>query len=327
MVLQACPVLCIRVINTKRSGFLPWSLPFSTLISGPICSVKTATYFRMSCSTSPFLSLPGELRNRIYNLVLAAPLALLHREPKDSERAFLIDSTIASTSETDQKIEFNQLKYVSKQLYDETSDLELGLIDIIVCATSSERRAADQLVRWISNFSTTKQSWIRTITVAYELPTETNLLVPGITESAESLVKISKLSLPHQNMRINFILPHWEYYASNASNTDPVIRFFLTGMYYAMAFRGIDLSTVLLDNLTEPQQQWWTKASENASRWRGDVELGDLHNAGLRFFPSRVEGLLDVAAESPFQETTSWLGETREWTGKHYAKQWAEVGI
>ena len=281
----------------------------------------------MSSLTSRFLCLPGELRNRIYNFVLDAPIALLHHEPQDGGRAFLVDSKVLSQSSGDRSTEFNQLKYVCKQLYDETADLELRLNDIIVCATFHETRPADQLVRWLSSFSYAKLSWVRTITVSYELPTEADLLVPGITESAESLVKIATLSKPHPNLRTNFILPHWEYSAKNASNSDPVIRFFLTGMYYAMAFRGVDLSTVLLSDLTEPQRQWWIKATENASRWRGNVELGDLHSAGLRFFPSRVEGLLDVAATSPFEERTSWLGETKEWTGKQYVKRWTEMGI
>jgi hypothetical protein len=282
---------------------------------------------RMSLN-SHFLCLPGELRNRIYSLVLDAPIALLHREPQDGGRAFLVDSKIVSHAPNDRSTEFNQLKYVCKQLYNETADLELRLNDIIVCATSHETRPADHLVKWLSSFPAAKLSWIRTITVTYELPTETNLLVPGITESASSLVALADLARPHPHLRTNFILPHWEYSAANASSADPVIRFFLTGMYYAMAFRGVDLSTVLLSDLTEPQRQWWIKATENADRWRGGVELGDLHSAGLRFLPSRVEGLLDVAATSPFEgERTEWLGETKEWTGRQYAKRWAEMGV
>jgi hypothetical protein len=89
----------------------------------------------MSTSSS-FLCLPAELCNQIYKLVLISPKLLILASKYDGRATLLlfeIDGVMR---------EFNQLKYVNKQIFKDIKNIELSYNDIMVHRT---RRSVPQL--------------------------------------------------------------------------------------------------------------------------------------------------------------------------------------
>jgi hypothetical protein len=73
----------------------------------------------------PFLDLPAELRDRVYELVLATPkkttVVPFDKDGKVHQRLFVTDLVTDPTGH--ERKELNQMKFVNKQLYEETSPL------------------------------------------------------------------------------------------------------------------------------------------------------------------------------------------------------------
>lgn len=77
---------------------------------------------------SPLLRLPGELRNKIYELALSADEPLLFKRGSLYERSIFRDVTKCGTEtivSRNGSQDFNQLKFVCCQLYAEAACLEL----------------------------------------------------------------------------------------------------------------------------------------------------------------------------------------------------------
>ncbi|KAF2829481.1 hypothetical protein CC86DRAFT_454078 [Ophiobolus disseminans] len=70
-------------------------------------------------SSSRLLHLPGELRNRIYTYTLTSERLLVYVKPDGPKKGSL------AVANTGTNIDFNQVKYVCRQLYYDTAGLEL----------------------------------------------------------------------------------------------------------------------------------------------------------------------------------------------------------
>ncbi|KAI4607599.1 hypothetical protein J4E83_009496 [Alternaria metachromatica] len=76
---------------------------------------------------SPLLKLPGELRNKIYELVLTSPSPLYLHSPEAPRQVVRHSENLGALgtpSPVKRYVEFNMLKYVNRQLYSETAGLD-----------------------------------------------------------------------------------------------------------------------------------------------------------------------------------------------------------
>ncbi|KAF2661753.1 hypothetical protein K491DRAFT_773726 [Lophiostoma macrostomum CBS 122681] len=85
-------------------------------------------------SFSPFLAIPGEIRNHIYKFALTSPNGLYCNRTIDVQSRkpvlYILENeaspdTAASKHDISNVLEYNQLKYVNKLLYKEAAGLEL----------------------------------------------------------------------------------------------------------------------------------------------------------------------------------------------------------
>jgi hypothetical protein len=131
--------------------------------------------------SSPFLALPGEIRNQIYEYALTLSKDLYHREPTKSDRkrkkckAYLPNSRIQksifySPREGKKRIrasdEINQLQYVNRRLHTETGLLELQYNSFrFIRHQDDERLASSQLISFLRLFSATIVPWHLNLTM------------------------------------------------------------------------------------------------------------------------------------------------------------------
>jgi hypothetical protein len=95
-------------------------------------------------NSSPLLRLPGELRNKIYEYALSSQTPLLLNSDTGGLPAQLLSDIDGFTQE------FNQIKYVSKQLYAETAHTEMKYNDIMVSRKEMEDDPpGSQFLSWI----------------------------------------------------------------------------------------------------------------------------------------------------------------------------------
>ncbi|KAF1979596.1 hypothetical protein BU23DRAFT_563003 [Bimuria novae-zelandiae CBS 107.79] len=100
-----------------------------------------------SMNLTPLLQLPGELRNQIYECVLSAGDNLLkHHVVNGSNPSSTGPDLFQAHYLENNGLEFNQLKYVSKQLWWETHSLELKYNSILFEGLT----AVDELGRFLT---------------------------------------------------------------------------------------------------------------------------------------------------------------------------------
>ncbi|KAF1916022.1 hypothetical protein BDU57DRAFT_538363 [Ampelomyces quisqualis] len=111
------------------------------------------------------LQLPPELRNTIYEMALTfdKSLHLLLDVISGSKWSRLL--THPHISSRLGPTEFNQLKYVNKQLYSEVALLELKFSDL-VAIISDDNHPAEVFMQWLSVLHPRKLAWIKTVTLA-----------------------------------------------------------------------------------------------------------------------------------------------------------------
>jgi len=121
----------------------------------------------------PFLDLPPEIRNHIYQFALTSAFGYL-RLQSPSEPGTTIHSSVSpsiddafhrtlliNSDDADLDTEFNQLKFVSKQLYQETAGIEVRFNDIVIAKKwSSELSLGTQLLQFIQLVSISKRHWL-----------------------------------------------------------------------------------------------------------------------------------------------------------------------
>lgn len=104
---------------------------------------------------SPLLCLPGELRNRIYNCALTVGVRSIRYQEvpvysplaQPSLRRFYFAEHFSDEDE-----DFNQLKFVCRQLYTETALLELRLNRVTFCGEFDTKETFRRPARLFTEF-------------------------------------------------------------------------------------------------------------------------------------------------------------------------------
>ena len=273
-------------------------------------------------STSPLLDLPAELRNTIYGLALTHSKPLHYRKPKgDGDKSYLYLPEAPSQQVHDQKpVEYNQLKYVNKQLYAETAGLELKFNDITFDIIPYSLRSSDLLTAWVTSISVAKRSWIKTITIRHAnmAPGQRYLCADG----PNVIARLTQVCNDVSSMRVKYHVPFWTFGSPQSSREG--FYFFAMGQSIKYAYRGdmFDLQFSATANLQVFGDRWRDSGHPK-------VELAQLQTRNLTYFP-------DVPADNPvpifkeyytFAEDDEVVPEAEQWIGNKYFREWMEHGI
>ncbi|CAI9633359.1 hypothetical protein GT037_008913 [Alternaria burnsii] len=301
-------------------------------------------------SDSPFLRLlPAEIRNAIYELALTAPEPLRCFDPvvwddyNPNKKRHYLYFRVTSTNSLDEPafdvdpVEYNQFKYVSKELHAETVGLELKYNDIMFRVSKKSENATSFLLlnRWLSTIPVAKRSWIKTINIRME--TKGCHPPHKMPEDAHTIARLTRLCNDNPLMIVKYHLPKWRvildhrYYIANLPGTCPILT---TPTAICFISDAADVYSYIRGEGVEklyPGPPFKVGPMLFARRWREipGVDLADLQAKNLTYFPDVPEG-----THIPFiKKDLTWAAhgevvpEAEQWIGYKYAKDWVENGI
>jgi hypothetical protein len=172
---------------------------------------RSAKKFR-PMSTFPFLKLPPELRNKIFELALTANNGTLRlhegvardygrmRTPTTlEEKVFLY--------RTAKQPEFNQLKWVNRQLYHETDALELRFNDILIARVLYSKMNVDnQLLAFEKRCTLMQSRMLNTITLNTKAFGRRYFSYPLRKTDLVSYERVGQFCLRHSQIKVRWIL-------------------------------------------------------------------------------------------------------------------------
>jgi hypothetical protein len=302
-------------------------------------------------SSSLFLSmLPAEIRNTIYELALTAPEPLrcfdpvLWDEYNPTNKRHYLYLRATPTDALDElafefdTVEYNQLKYVSKEVYAETVGLELKYNEITLRVSRKSEYATSFLLlnRWLSSIPVTKRSWIKTINITIE--TKGHRVGTGLEEDADIIACLTGLCNDNPSMRVKYYLPMWRIKVPTFHNSDlpeghptltaPTVSDFISyAVDIYLCIRGEGFEKLYPHVSTNPPP------IQYAQHWRRRrltiVDLADLQAKNLTYFPNVPKGteLPIIKKDITWAAHGEVVPEAEQWIGYKYAKNWVENGI
>jgi hypothetical protein len=191
-------------------------------------------------SISPLLKLPGELRNRIYQLALTTSKGI-HLDPSNPTQ--FLDADVDVTMAYEDRRPVNLLKFTCRQLYQETAGIEVkfnrveysGYHQSLLELHGPNRSPgpAQAFNDFLSNCTATKATWLREVTLYFQTRLDRG---PGtFVESETELLAVDEFCRNHPRVNVRYV-PHW-FDASVVVSR----RFILAGAYLSLQFRGKDL--------------------------------------------------------------------------------------
>ncbi|KZM23488.1 hypothetical protein ST47_g5361 [Ascochyta rabiei] len=246
-----------------------------------------------------FLSLPPEIRNRIYQYALTPATGLVYREDEATrkQKAFFCDSQ-------SKVVEFNQLKYANRQLHLETAALELKHSPLLIFdrLPGSEQPCGARAV---------------------EVPS-------SLSPQRRTLLLLDKIRIQYPDLCVIYEPPCWRLDATAALYKACLFL----GMLYSTVLRGNGIApllnptgsfsiTQLLDK-DERDDPSWLKA---VRVWRANHTMS-LTATNFRFRPlnldknmSRSKGLVGLA--TAFDAESYRMKDA----ARAQIRQWVEIGL
>ncbi|KAF2115336.1 hypothetical protein BDV96DRAFT_646345 [Lophiotrema nucula] len=168
----------------------------------------------------PLLRLPGELRNRIYQFALFSPdgIQVAKYSPRDHDKRALLDGKTG--------VEFNQLKYVCRQLYDETVGLEVKYTEVIFRFAEPD----EQFCRFMKNCAPTKKGWFTQISLVELFPSFSET---GCCFNADAIASVVKFCRDHPHTKVRYCIAIF-----NSKGSVSCVRFMNLAAFLCLVFRN-----------------------------------------------------------------------------------------
>jgi hypothetical protein len=274
-------------------------------------------------SDSPLLRLPAELRNTIYELVPTAPRPLYYRKPEDGRKSCLyLRAGSQQQTHVEPHMEYNQLKYVSKQLYGETTGLELKYNDVVLYATSFLADIAEELMEWLCSICDAKKTWIKTISIEYEVDIHNQDDFPSlIPETSHEIDRLTRLCNQIPSITVKYNLP-----LGKLDDQDRyTFKFFSDARLLSLLLHGKELN----EQLPGSRAAHALGRDIVAGTWWNGVPVEDLQAGNLAYYPTIPEGIENCVIGDNFWivEDDGAVEEAKRWIGNEYLKRWIENGI
>ena len=219
----------------------------------------------------PLLRLPAELRNRVYEFALTADtsgseLDLVLPKSRNGKPRVIIKG---------EKEDFNQLKYVLHQLYNECAGLEVKHNVIVV---RGDRRTilggpARRLNRFLETCSQAKALWFTHI----GLSNCNYNRVDWVIEDSEDILPVADLRRTNPNLTVDY---HAGILVSTDHTEGPEQRFLRSGTYMLSALRHENP-----DFLHQPYFNGFMNLNSGHT-WTDEQGVARLEVPNLRFWPS-----------------------------------------
>ncbi|KAF2791655.1 hypothetical protein K505DRAFT_376605 [Melanomma pulvis-pyrius CBS 109.77] len=300
----------------------------NTVAQKAVSSLETETTQRVNRKSSAFLRLPAEVRNNIYEYTLHCDDdALQYRYWKTKRNQRPIFHAQHKSNEDVQ--DFNQLKFVCRQLYHETRSLEIRCNALAFKQIARwELEASAQFLRFVKGLPRKKLKWLRTITLSRNPNTFRNSWAwcPGVvSQELPSIIKISQFCVTHPHIHVNFIIPHFKVHEKfhllpNNPALD-IVSFVVSAVYINRILRDKDFAFLLTDLLSD-------HFDREAIILRKGRLIQEFQASNLRFWPD-----MRVFDEYEFRKQAAM--ETHWWNALEggldiwvqHVRDWIENGI
>lgn len=239
------------------------------------------------------VSLPPEIRNRIYEFALNSDGALCYfaAEASSNRKSFFYTHP---QPDSHSPTEFNQVKFVNRQLYSETAGLELKHCAYVVFRRTymDELPPGAQAVEFLLSISANKRHWVSKMKILASIVPKNYQTM--LVDTPVTLSSLDHICLKRRHLQIHY---HPDLWYGGPSLEDYEHCAFI-GALYSFLFRGDDKDSLFAPTSTfQPSarlritrifateaatESLWIKL---ARKWRDEVDLL-LQAPNFRFFPS-----------------------------------------
>ncbi|KAF2119664.1 hypothetical protein BDV96DRAFT_642678 [Lophiotrema nucula] len=241
----------------------------------------------------PLLKLSGELLNAIFKHALTADSGAVRcktdlQSSVSDKKMAVYDGATDLTSSDEIPIEFNQLKYVNKQLYRQTAGLEIKFNDLVFTKkrtpahTTPPLQMDKQALRFIGQMTPAHRDWIKTIVFTGLDDRRYSWLYVGQTiqrlhHDIEKVAKFLTVQSFGRELNVKYVYPRFNPSYSSSG-------FMQVGACLCLMFRERDIIADSL--LTVPEAM---RLRREVDKWR--ATLGAQHLLGSRTLPELVKAL------------------------------------
>ncbi|KAH7091416.1 hypothetical protein FB567DRAFT_616990 [Paraphoma chrysanthemicola] len=281
------------------------------------------------------LSLPGELRNRIWEYALTSSNPIHHaRVSRITADGHTRNSYVLSARSTitisdsamreglaGSALEFNNIKYVNQQLYDETANLELKCNEVQFSQLDAGQASAlDQLVGYTERLTEAHVKWLAKVVLAPHADAD----ALDDVEDHRELSNLIKFYEQHPNVHVTYYLSRW----GEAGKILP--NFICDGFHLAFLLRGIILQSVFAESSFANQATNRLRQLIGFDHFTAWAQLGMVAGKNIRVFPNK--GYLVTTGERDLigLRATIWVGRSPEERIQIFtaqAEEWIQNGI
>jgi hypothetical protein len=199
----------------------------------------------------PFLRLPAELHNRVYDFTFVAPDGIKLRWQTGKNRRAKKPVMVVDSEKDSEVYPINQLQYVNRQLRKETAGLEIQHNRVIMGAYPKIKGdAIRSLLVFAYSCTPTRLSWLTEVTLSGLTALADQTIrqrhpVVWVTDHLRDFAKLLRLYLEASHVTVNLHLPWFAFSNEDGSYKCPVV-FITESILLSRLLRGKDLSSIEL---------------------------------------------------------------------------------
>jgi hypothetical protein len=201
---------------------------------------------------SPLLRLPGELHNRIYDFALSADEPLFFKQGTRYTRSVFIEVTDKEDDAQNSRNgleEFNQLKFVCRQLYAETACLELKASSVSFQGEFGglDRGPAYAFIKFFKQLEGSKCFKLKHVELDF---TRSDMVMLGLIEDLGILCQLAEICKAFPHMLVEYTVRDLKTRkAGHAKDASPSplgpLHFMIHAIWLCYLFRSIDMCRLL----------------------------------------------------------------------------------
>jgi hypothetical protein len=235
---------------------------------------------------SPLLRLPCELRNKIYKYALSSPTPLILNSDTSGLPAQLLSDIDGVTQE------FNQLKYVSKQLYAETVYTEMRYNDIKVSRKEKEDDPpGSQFLSWIYALMPPTRLRLNGATIVLmDEPGAHGISSKYMPDTARTVSYFARFCNAHPAVAIHYHLPQLHFEIPEGPNVGEFWSELEENIRESIYVALFPMPALISEDIgygSDVFDAWiMEEQSTDAGYWREVFELEQLHAHNNHYLPS-----------------------------------------
>ena len=279
-------------------------------------------------SHSPrLLTLPGEIRNMIYEIALTAVEGIQCVGWVYNRPVFC-----AAGPSSRPRVELNQIKFVSRQLYKETAALEgrFNVVHFVRDPYLLQRPSGERALRFLMSMTPARVRILNTIVINEACVDDESLEQHDprefMRDTGKTLAALDRLCIEYPSLTLHYIVPNWRGPSIRGE------RFFLMGIKYSFALRrrflgklfSRDMIARVFHELLERGSTESSGVMREAARWISDNHV-DLRAANFRFWSSAE--VARTRSEMPLESMTFLLGHINLAVARNALQEWGREGL